>query len=52
MNTPDLISLLVGIFSAICWLIADIPQIIHNYKTKSVEGIAPMLFILISEICS
>ncbi|KAJ6240989.1 lysosomal amino acid transporter 1 [Anaeramoeba flamelloides] len=33
-NTKDYVSFFVGLSSILCWLIAQLPQIILNYKTK------------------
>ncbi len=48
LSNNEIISLILGICSSICWLIVDVPQIVHNYTTKSVNGISPLLFILIA----
>ncbi|KAJ0780296.1 hypothetical protein HanPI659440_Chr06g0236021 [Helianthus annuus] len=36
----DWISLILGIVSVISWGVAEVPQIITNYKDKSSEGLA------------
>ncbi|RDW67015.1 hypothetical protein BP5796_09764 [Coleophoma crateriformis] len=36
----------LGYFSAICYLGARIPQILKNHKDRSVEGLAPLFFML------
>jgi uncharacterized protein with PQ loop repeat len=46
MNTREIASFIVGICSSLIWFIAKIPQIKQNYQTKSVEGIALSMFIL------
>ena len=46
MNSREIASFIIGICSSLVWFIAKIPQIKQNYKTKSVEGIAITLFIL------
>ncbi|KAK4466688.1 putative vacuolar amino acid transporter YPQ1 [Cladorrhinum samala] len=40
------IGLMLGYFSAVCYLCARIPQIIKNYKEKSCEGLALLFFLL------
>ncbi|XP_071688604.1 uncharacterized protein [Rutidosis leptorrhynchoides] len=39
-SRKDLISLILGIVSVLCWGVAEVPQIITNYKEKSSEGLA------------
>ena len=46
MNSREIASFIIGICSSLVWFIAKIPQIKQNYQTKSVEGIALSLFIL------
>lgn len=29
-----------GAASILCWLLAQVPQLVHNYRTKSVDGLA------------
>lgn len=48
MNTREIISFILGLCSSLAWFVAEIPQIIRNFKTKSVNGIAKSLFILLS----
>ena len=39
-SVKDEISLSLGVISIISWAVADIPQIITNYKEKSSEGLS------------
>ncbi|KAI7755106.1 hypothetical protein M8C21_025976 [Ambrosia artemisiifolia] len=39
-NRKDWISLLLGVISVLSWGVAEVPQIIMNYKEKSSEGLA------------
>lgn len=39
-NVKDGISLSLGLLSVVSWAVAEIPQIITNYKQKSAEGIS------------
>lgn len=39
-SVKDEISLTLGVISVISWAIAEIPQIITNYKEKSSEGLS------------
>ncbi|KAA8516301.1 hypothetical protein F0562_016594 [Nyssa sinensis] len=39
-NMKDGVSLTLGLFSVISWGVAEIPQIITNYKEKSTEGLS------------
>ncbi|KAK1833114.1 putative vacuolar amino acid transporter YPQ1 [Podospora conica] len=40
------IGMVLGYFSAVCYLCARIPQIIKNYQEKSCEGLALLFFLL------
>ncbi|WYZ45589.1 hypothetical protein EsH8_VIII_000905 [Colletotrichum jinshuiense] len=40
------VGLVLGYFSAVCYLCARIPQIIKNYRDKSCEGLALLFFLL------
>jgi uncharacterized protein with PQ loop repeat len=40
------IGMVLGYFSALCYLCARIPQIIKNYQEKSCEGLALLFFLL------
>ncbi|KAM0521201.1 hypothetical protein ACHAPE_002676 [Trichoderma viride] len=47
--SPDLlekIGIVLGYFSAICYLCARVPQIIKNYREKSCEGLSILFFML------
>lgn len=39
-SVKDEISLSLGVISVISWAVAEIPQIITNYKQKSSEGLS------------
>lgn len=39
-NMKDGVSLALGLVSVISWGVAEIPQIITNYRTKSTEGLS------------
>ncbi|KAK1420671.1 hypothetical protein QVD17_22456 [Tagetes erecta] len=39
-NKKDWISLILGLISVLSWSVAEVPQIIMNYKDKSSEGLA------------
>ncbi|XP_052173677.1 uncharacterized protein LOC127788996 isoform X1 [Diospyros lotus] len=39
-NLKEMVSLALGLVSVISWAVAEIPQIITNYKQKSAEGIS------------
>ena len=39
-STKDAVSLGLGLLSVISWGVAEIPQIITNYKAKSTEGLS------------
>nr|GMD93722.1 seven transmembrane protein 1-like [Ipomoea batatas] len=39
-NLNDEISFVVGIISLICWGVAEIPQIVTNFKNKSSSGVS------------
>jgi len=41
-----IIGMVLGYFSALCYLCARIPQIIKNYREKSCEGLALLFFLL------
>ncbi|KAM7188149.1 PQ-loop domain containing protein [Rhypophila sp. PSN 637] len=41
-----IIGMVLGYFSALCYLCARIPQIIKNYQEKSCEGLALLFFLL------
>ncbi|KAK1967706.1 PQ-loop-domain-containing protein [Colletotrichum sublineola] len=45
-DTMEKIGLLLGYFSAACYLTARIPQIVKNYREKSCEGLALLFFLL------
>ncbi|KAK0729917.1 PQ loop repeat-domain-containing protein [Lasiosphaeris hirsuta] len=46
-NVPEAyIGMVLGYFSAVCYLCARIPQIIKNYQEKSCEGLALLFFLL------
>ncbi|KAK2041494.1 PQ-loop-domain-containing protein [Colletotrichum somersetense] len=45
-DTMEKVGLLLGYFSAACYLTARIPQIIKNYREKSCEGLALLFFLL------
>ncbi|KAL2016446.1 hypothetical protein VTK56DRAFT_3497 [Thermocarpiscus australiensis] len=40
------VGMVLGYFSALCYLCARIPQIIKNYRDKSCEGLALLFFLL------
>ncbi|KAL7920817.1 putative PQ-loop G protein-coupled receptor [Trichoderma austrokoningii] len=47
--SPDLlekIGIVLGYFSAVCYLCARVPQIIKNYREKSCEGLSILFFML------
>ncbi|KAH6832158.1 PQ-loop repeat family protein / transmembrane family protein, partial [Perilla frutescens var. hirtella] len=44
-NTSDELSFVFGLISLVCWGVAEIPQIITNFKSKSGHGIS-ILFLL------
>ncbi|KAK1248815.1 hypothetical protein MKX08_007035 [Trichoderma sp. CBMAI-0020] len=47
--SPDLlekIGIILGYFSAVCYLCARVPQIIKNYREKSCEGLSILFFML------
>lgn len=44
-STKDVISLTLGVISVLSWGVAEIPQLITNYKEKSVEGLS-LMFIM------
>ncbi|XP_076946612.1 vacuolar histidine transporter YPQ3-like [Bidens hawaiensis] len=39
-STKDWVSLMLGVISVLSWGVAEVPQIIMNYKHKSSEGLA------------
>ncbi|CAM6117924.1 unnamed protein product [Calypogeia fissa] len=39
-NERDLISFILGITSIICWAVAEIPQILLNWRSGNVEGVS------------
>lgn len=39
-SVRDTASTALGIISVIVWMVADIPQIITNYRQKSTEGLS------------
>ncbi|KAL1813419.1 hypothetical protein ACET3Z_023484 [Daucus carota] len=41
-STRDVISLTLGVISVLSWGVAEVPQLITNYKEKSVEGLSLM----------
>ncbi|KAK4168686.1 putative vacuolar amino acid transporter YPQ1 [Cladorrhinum sp. PSN259] len=45
-HVQAIIGMILGYFSAVCYLCARIPQIIKNYKEKSCEGLALLFFLL------
>ncbi|KAF6803455.1 vacuolar membrane pq loop repeat protein [Colletotrichum sojae] len=45
-GTFERVGLVLGYFSAVCYLCARIPQIIKNYREKSCEGLALLFFLL------
>ncbi|TEA20259.1 putative vacuolar amino acid transporter YPQ3 [Colletotrichum sidae] len=45
-NPLEQVGLVLGYFSAVCYLCARIPQIIKNYREKSCEGLALLFFLL------
>lgn len=58
-NLKDEFSFGFGIISLVCWGVAEIPQIITNFRTKSSHGVSLMFlltwvagFVLGSFICS
>lgn len=44
-NVRDEFSFVFGLISLICWAVAEIPQIITNFRTKSSHGVS-LLFLL------
>lgn len=44
-GTKDVISLALGVISVLSWGVAEIPQLITNYKAKSVEGLSLMFIV-------
>ncbi|RFU76919.1 hypothetical protein TARUN_5332 [Trichoderma arundinaceum] len=47
--SPDLlekVGIILGYFSAVCYLCARVPQIIKNYREKSCEGLSILFFML------
>lgn len=44
-SVKDGISLSLGIISVVSWAVAEVPQIITNYKQKSAEGLS-MAFLI------
>ncbi|KAH8128914.1 hypothetical protein FP744_10007269 [Trichoderma asperellum] len=47
--SPDLlekVGIVLGYFSAVCYLCARVPQIIKNYREKSCEGLSILFFML------
>ena len=44
-NVNDQISFGFGIISLVCWGVAEIPQIITNFRTKSSHGVS-LIFLL------
>ncbi|EGY20937.1 vacuolar membrane PQ loop repeat protein [Verticillium dahliae VdLs.17] len=40
------VGLALGYFSAVCYLLARVPQIVKNYREKSCEGLALLFFLL------
>ena len=47
VTVRDKVSFSIGMVSNCLWLVCSVPQIWHNYKTKSVDGISPFYFLLI-----
>ncbi|KAK3994965.1 putative vacuolar amino acid transporter YPQ1 [Cladorrhinum sp. PSN332] len=45
-HVQAVVGMILGYFSAVCYLCARIPQIIKNYKEKSCEGLALLFFLL------
>ncbi|KAM0325162.1 hypothetical protein ACHAQA_007701 [Verticillium albo-atrum] len=45
-GTMATVGLALGYFSAVCYLLARVPQIIKNYRDKSCEGLALLFFLL------
>ncbi|TFA99597.1 putative vacuolar amino acid transporter YPQ3 [Trichoderma ghanense] len=45
-NLLEKIGMVLGYFSAVCYLCARIPQIIKNYREKSCEGLSILFFML------
>ncbi|KAI5464497.1 PQ loop repeat-domain-containing protein [Mariannaea sp. PMI_226] len=45
-DSTEIIGLTLGYMSAVCYLLARIPQIIKNYREKSCEGLALLFFML------
>ncbi|KAK1997444.1 PQ-loop-domain-containing protein [Colletotrichum falcatum] len=45
-GTMEKVGLMLGYFSAVCYLTARIPQIVKNYREKSCEGLALLFFLL------
>ncbi|XP_027173442.1 lysosomal amino acid transporter 1-like [Coffea eugenioides] len=39
-STKDWVSFILGLISLMSWAVAEIPQIITNYKQKSAEGLS------------
>ncbi len=37
----DLAGFILGMSSIACWLVAQLPQIISNYRNKSAEALSP-----------
>ncbi len=37
----DLAGFILGMASIGCWLVAQLPQMISNYRTKSAEALSP-----------
>jgi solute carrier family 66 (lysosomal lysine-arginine transporter), member 1 len=39
-STKDGVALTLGLLSVVSWGVAEVPQIMTNYKTKSTEGLS------------
>lgn len=40
-RTRDWYGFVVGLCSIVCWLVAQAPQLVENYKTKSADALSP-----------
>lgn len=45
-GTQHTVGMVLGYFSAVCYLCARIPQIVKNHREKSCEGLALLFFLL------
>lgn len=44
-STRDRFSLALGLTSVVCWGVAEVPQILTNFREKSTEGVS-LLFLM------